>query len=155
MAFETGLESTQEAVDRLAACLKRTGHRLTAQRLAICRALVEARDHPSAAQLFERLRPAYPTMSLGTVYKTLRTLVDVGAIQEIGDAGDGAEHYDANVLPHVNLVCVKCHSVQDMHSTAIDKVADEVTRGSGFRIRGARIVYYGICPSCARSGGVR
>ncbi|RMG23336.1 MAG: transcriptional repressor [Armatimonadetes bacterium] len=145
----------EEAIARLAHCLKQAGHRLTPQRLAICRALIESENHPTAAEIFERLRPAYPTMSLGTVYKTLRTLVELGAIQEIGDAGDGAEHYDVNLHPHVNLVCTLCNSVRDMDSAAIEQVADEVERNSGFRIRGARIVYYGVCPDCAGNGGSR
>jgi Fur family peroxide stress response transcriptional regulator len=153
--MKTESVTREEMVERLAEGLRRTGHRLTPQRLAICRALVEIESHPSAAEIFERLHPAYPMMSLGTVYKTLRTLVEMGLIQEIGDAGDGAEHYDVNLQPHVNLVCTRCHAVRDMDSAAIEQVAIEVERNSGFTIRGARIVYYGICPDCANRGGAQ
>jgi Fur family peroxide stress response transcriptional regulator len=130
--------------------LKRSGLRLTRQRRAICRALAESRDHPTAQGLYEQVRPGHPSLSRATVYNTLEALARAGLIDELGTAGDGAIHYDANPAPHVNLMCVNCHRVEDYLAARLGGVAREVAAGSGYELRGARVVYYGLCPECQR-----
>ena len=63
--------------------LRERGHRLTPQRYAVVRALVEGGEHPSAEQLFHRVSDAYPMMSRATVYKTLDTLNAAGEVLEL------------------------------------------------------------------------
>jgi Fur family peroxide stress response transcriptional regulator len=134
----------------LAAGLRRAGLRLTPQRLAICRALAESRTHPTAQRLFESLRPAFPSLSRATVYNTLQALAQAGLVDELGAAGDGAVHYDANLSPHVNLVCTNCHRIEDFADAPLGTVARRVAEGSGYQLRGARVVYYGLCPRCQK-----
>ncbi len=100
--------------------------------------------------MFELLRPAFPSLSLATVYNTLQVLVAAGLVDELGTAGDGAIHYDADPTPHVNLVCTRCHRVEDFPNAPLDAVAGQVAAGSGYQLRGARVVYYGLCPRCQR-----
>jgi Fur family peroxide stress response transcriptional regulator len=128
--------------------LKRAGLRLTPQRVAICQLLAESKDHPTASMIYHALLPQFPTLSLATVYKTLDVLKRLGLVHALGDAGDGAEHYDADLTPHINLVCVRCHRVSDLEDETIQEVEHRVAVRSGYEIQGARIVYYGLCPSC-------
>ena len=144
----------------LAAGLKAAGLRLTPQRLAMCEALGGSRSHPTAQSLYGQLRPAFPSLSRATVYNTLQALVKAGLIDELGGAGDGASHYDAHPAPHVNLVCTRCHRVEDFMNAPLEAVAQRVSVDSGYELRGARVVYYGLCPRCQRelrkaSGGKR
>ena len=134
--------------ERLVEELRKAGLRVTPQRLAILHALLTSKQHPTAHVLFEQLQPAAPSLSRATVYNTLQTLVDHGLLQEIGEAGDRAVHYDADPTPHINFVCKACHRVQDFSEIALDGTAREVIERSGYRVAGMRIVYYGLCPEC-------
>ena len=66
-------------VNEIVGRLCERGHRLTPQRYAVVRALVEGGEHPCAEQLYHRVSDAYPMMSRATVYKTLDTLNARGA----------------------------------------------------------------------------
>jgi Fur family peroxide stress response transcriptional regulator len=137
--------------EHLTSSLKQAGMRLTPQRAAICRLLSESRSHPTAAQVHERIRAKYPSLSLMTVYNTLNVLVEIGAVNALGRAGDGETHYDANTSPHINLACVSCHRVLDLESPRVASLERVVRSQSGFDVLGARIVYYGLCPDCQRA----
>lgn len=128
--------------------LRQAGLRLTPQRVAICKVLAESKEHPSAMMIYHELLPQFPTLSLATVYKTLNVLKELGLVHTLGDAGDGMEHYDADLQPHINLVCVRCHQVKDFDEELVQRVQQTVEARSGYQIQGARIVYYGVCPAC-------
>ena len=129
-------------------CLKDAGMRITPQRIAICKALVESHDHPSASQLYDKLKQEYPSLSLATIYNTLDALVGQGMINILGDAGDGRVHFDAYIGPHINLACLKCHQITDIESDLVPRISVEVSNTSGYEIKGSRVFYYGICPAC-------
>src|SRR5512141_1332707 len=93
----------------LTSALQQAGMRLTPQRMAVCKLLTESKEHPSAAMIYEELRPQFQSLSLATVYNTLDMLVRLGAVNVLGHAGDDHVHYDADLEPHVNLACVACH----------------------------------------------
>lgn len=135
----------------LTTALKQAGLRLTPQRLAICRALADHKDHPTAQALYNQLTPDFPSLSRATIYNTLQTLVQAGLIQELGTAGDGAQHYDADASPHVNLICVRCHRIEDFPAVSLTTIARRVTDESGYQLQGARMVYYGLCPKCQKA----
>lgn len=144
------MDHPQPAVDdqRLIETLKEAGLRPTPQRLAVYRHLKSAHTHPTAQQVFEQLSPHFPTLSLATVYNTIETLVGLGVVNALGTAGDDAVHYDADLSPHVNLACVRCHQVIDLPSEHVFEIKREVSEHSGYRVLGARVLYYGVCPAC-------
>ena len=141
-------QPVHEQTQTLVVALKQAGLRLTPQRRAICRAVVERVDHPTAQAVYDQLLPEFPSLSRATVYNTLQVLVETGLVQELGTAGDGAIHYDADVAPHVNLICMRCHRVEDFDSVSMAAIARRVAEGSGYQLRGARVAYYGVCPRC-------
>jgi Fur family peroxide stress response transcriptional regulator len=128
------------------------GLRVTPQRLAVYQLLAETESHPTAQAIHEALRVQYPSLSLATVYNTLEKLVETGVINALGEAGDGAVHYDADTRPHINLACVSCHRVIDLPSQSVQALDREVASSSGYRLLGARVVYYGLCPDCQKAG---
>ena len=138
---------------RLIEALRDAKLRLTPQRLAICRYLANTDTHPTAQDVYQALKPDFPSLSLATVYNTLEALVSLGAIHVLGDAGDDTTHYDANIDPHINLMCIHCHRIVDLPSPTVASLEEEAATQSGFRILGARVIYYGICPACQNASG--
>lgn len=128
--------------------LREAGLRLTPQRLLIYQTLLQSKEHPTAQELYDDVKGRLPSLSQATVYNTLQALVTAGLIQEIGEAGDGTIHYDADLTPHVNLICTRCHRVDDFFDVPLNAVAQRVAGQSGYQIQGARVAYYGLCPEC-------
>jgi Fur family transcriptional regulator, peroxide stress response regulator len=137
---------------QLTDALQKAGLRQTPQRLAICRYLANSREHPTANMIHEALQEEYPSLSLATVYNTLETLVKLGAINTLGAAGDEAVRYDADTSPHVNLACTQCGKVVDLPSQHVRALESEIAALSGYQMRGARLLYFGLCPTCQRRG---
>lgn len=135
-------------ISEMVGALKQAGLRITPQRLAICRALVQSEEHPTAQAVYAKLRREFPSLSRATVYNTLRALVEAGLVQELGPAGDGAVHYDADLSPHINLICTRCHRIEDLGDVSLAEIAQRVMETSGYQLRGARVAYYGLCPRC-------
>jgi Fur family transcriptional regulator, peroxide stress response regulator len=138
-------------LEHLTSTLKQAGMCLTPQRMAICKLLSESNAHLTAASIHTQVRAQYPSLALMTVYNTLNTLVDLGAINALGDAGDDNVHYDARTSPHINLACISCHTIVDIDSPGVTDLDQEVSRTSGFKVLGTRIMYYGLCPACQKS----
>jgi Fur family transcriptional regulator, peroxide stress response regulator len=131
--------------------LKQAGLSLTPQRMAICKMLSGSNAHHTAASIYQQVRRQYPSLSLMTVYNTLNTLVNLGAIISLGDAGDDNAHFDGNNSPHINLACISCHTILDFDSPGVAQLESEVSNSSGFKVLGARMLYYGLCPACQKS----
>ncbi len=136
------------SLQTLAQTLKNANMRLTPQRLAICQLLTESDTHPTAAQIYQSLKPRFPSLSLATIYNTLETLVSLGAINVLGHAGDDQVHYDADIHPHLNLACISCHKIVDISSEHVHDMGSEIASASGYKLLGARLLYYGLCPEC-------
>ena len=128
--------------------LQQAGLRLTPQRQAICELLANTQEHPTAQMIYEELRPQFSSLSLATVYNTLEALVNLGVINTLGTAGDDTIHYDADTSPHVNLACLCCHRVIDLPSQHVHALDHEIAASSGYKLLGARVMYYGLCPEC-------
>jgi len=129
--------------------LKRAGLRLTPQRLAIVRELARDETHPTAQELFERLRPAFPTMSFATVYNTLDTLA---RLRLVGTLKHGvAVRYDANLGPHHHAICDACGAVVDLPAAPPSRdVFANIARELGFVVRAEERSYRGLCARCSR-----
>jgi Fur family peroxide stress response transcriptional regulator len=128
--------------------LRKAGLRATPQRIAICELLTESHAHPTANDIYLELKEKYPSLSLATIYNTLDVLVGIGLVNALGSIGDDKVHFDADVSPHINLACVKCHKIVDATSSFINQLNDEINKNSGFELFGSRILYYGHCPEC-------
>lgn len=133
--------------DELIAALKECDFRLTPQRVALVRLIAASEGHPSAAELYARIRRQFPTMSQATVYKTLALLKDMGQVLEI-DLHNGS-HYDGNrPQPHPHLICLQCNKIVD-GATDFDPAAiRRLEQASGYKILRTQVSFYGLCPDC-------
>ena len=121
--------------------LRRAGLKLTPQRLAIARELDGDRTHPTAQELYERLLPAFPTMSFATVYNTLDALAKNGLVRTIRLGS--AVRFDPNTSPHHHAVCDACGIVLDLPAEPPPETAH------GFSVRTEERTYRGICSRCS------
>lgn len=134
-------------VDTLLAELKRAGLKLTPQRMAIVRELADDKTHPTAQDLYERLRQTHPTMSFATVYNTLDTLTAHG-LMAVGRFG-GAVRFDPNVDPHHHAVCDSCGAIIDLPAEPPEQPMVEKLRQDGFVVRAEERTYRGLCGRCS------
>jgi Fur family peroxide stress response transcriptional regulator len=134
------------SVDHLCEQLKAKGRRLTPQRRAIIQALLEDDSHPTAEQIFARVREDMPDMSHATVYNTLRELVEMEVLREL-DLGLGERHYDFNTENHAHLICLGCGRVEDvpLDNGALPLPADHT---HGFHVIDCNVIFRGYCPAC-------
>jgi Fur family peroxide stress response transcriptional regulator len=137
--------------------LRRLGLKLTPQRIAIVRLFAEDTSHPTAQDLFERLRPAFPSMSFATVYNTLDALARAGLagiVRLPGKRGDAAR-FDPNGSPHHHAVCDACGSVTDIAAGTLaptPAATEKLRRAApGFTVHSVERTYRGLCVKCARS----
>ncbi len=131
----------------LIAGLRATGSKLTAQRLAICSWLYGNDSHPTAADVYEALQPAFPTMSLATVYNTLSLLAGLDLIHEVGTTSDGSTRYDTNTQPHLNLVCIRCQQIIDVDGVDLSAFA-RLGPQYGFEVADVNVTVHGLCAAC-------
>jgi Fe2+ or Zn2+ uptake regulation protein len=125
-----------------------TPWRLTPQRRAVLEVLESATDHPTAAEVFERVRVASPGIGPATVYRTLALLVANGVALELS-LGDGTSaRYDGNTARHDHLVCTSCGAASDIESALPGELLDQVTGSTGYAISHYDLQFHGLCPEC-------
>ena len=90
--------------------------RFSKKRQAIYDALRSTREHPSAEWVYQTLKPEYPDLSLGTVYRNIKGMVEVGDVICVGNV-EGKDRFDAYVHPHAHLLCSSCGTVVDLDIT--------------------------------------
>ncbi len=117
------------------------------QRESIKEFLITRKDHPTADVVYENMKKIYPNISLGTVYRNLSLLSDIGEIQKLSSFG-GADHFDGCVTPHCHFMCQKCGQILDLD---MDDMSDLVTKASekfSEKITGYDLRFFGICEKC-------
>ncbi|MBN7572473.1 transcriptional repressor [Clostridium sp. 2-1] len=134
-------------MDQIASVFKEKKLKLTPQRLAVYNYLINTTSHPSADVIYSDIHIQYPTMSLATVYKALKTLVDVGLIQEI-NVGEGNFRYDGNLLPHPHLQCLSCGRVDDFKDLSLDNLNALAKEHTDYQIVSNKVYFYGYCSNC-------
>ena len=118
------------------------------QRDSIKEFLMGRKDHPTAAVGYANERRTFPNISLGTVYRNLTLLADIGEISRI-HVGDGVDHFDADTSPHYHFICSECGCVRDLDMPGID--LDEIaSRNFDGQIESSNTIFYGTCSDCIK-----
>jgi Fur family peroxide stress response transcriptional regulator len=128
--------------------LRRSNYRLTPQRMAVIKFLVNTEEHPSVVDIYEVVSSEFPMTSLGTIYKTITMLKDMGEILELGFSHDSSR-YDARMPdPHPHLICIQCKRI--IHPDANVQAFDpkNMSQSTGYQVENYRLDFYGICPQC-------
>ncbi len=117
------------------------------QRDMIKEFLMTRKDHPTADMVYMNVRQQNPSISLGTVYRNLTLLADIGEIQRLR-LGDGVDHFDADTSEHYHFVCSKCGGVVDLEMDSINQITDTAQAHFKGHIAGHITYFYGTCENC-------
>lgn len=126
----------------------------SAQRELIKAYLMSTTEHPTAELIYENVRKNCEKISLGTVYRNLSLLTEIGEIQKIS-CGDGIERYDYNAEPHSHFFCRECHSLTDIdlpYMSDLDILAGKIYGGE---ISGHTTQFHGICEECVKKKKIK
>jgi len=126
--------------------------RKTKQREVILEELMKLRCHPSADELYERVRKRLPRISLGTVYRNLEILSREGIIHRL-ELGGSQMRFDGDACEHQHIRCVRCGRIDDLPGGAALAERDaRAIRKTGYRVVEKRVEFFGICPACSNKG---
>ena len=114
------------------------------QRECIKAFLATRTDHPTADTIYMNIRQEFPNISLGTVYRNLALLSDLGEIMKITTDG-GADRFDGNATRHHHFICTKCHRVMDLDMPSIDGIMETAQQCCTGKIQNYGTHVYGIC----------
>jgi Fur family ferric uptake transcriptional regulator len=130
--------------------LRRHGVQVTAQRLAILRA-VSSRPHATADVLTDDVRAVIGSISRQAVYDTLGVLVDKNLIRRIQPAGSAARYEDRVGDNHHHLICRGCATMLDVDCAVGATPCLTAAEDHGFEIDEAEVIYWGHCRSCRKA----
>ena len=118
------------------------------KREAIYSILCGTTVHPTAEWVYEALKPDYPDLSLGTVYRNLKKFCESGKVRSVGVI-HGQEHFDGDTTKHSHFVCTGCGRVLDIFESVVpEETVAAIEQKHNFRIETEDILFNGTCPEC-------
>ena len=147
MSKDTPVEPRNAPVEH-GALLRQHGLQVTAQRLAVLRAVTE-RPHSTADDIDKVVRAAIGAISRQAVYDALAALTDKGLLRRIQPAGSPARYEDRVGDNHHHLICRTCGRMVDVDCAVGDTPCLTAADDSGYEIDEAEVIYWGRCPECA------
>jgi Fur family peroxide stress response transcriptional regulator len=134
----------KDKVEEFKRKVKASGLKVTPQRLAVYKEIASRQDHPSAEELYERLKNKIEGISLTTVYRALASLEKAGLVKSVPTLKDKVR-YDARTEPHSHFVCVNCGKIVDLDF--VPEVEKDKLRKYGTPIS-CTLMCYGTCREC-------
>lgn len=139
---------TAEHLETFKKICREAGLKVTHQRLEIFRVLAPADDHPSAEDIYERVKKKVPTISLDTVYRTLTTLEKNGVLGRVQP--DARSRFDPNLDVHHHFICTECKRVDDFYWAAFDRMRTPPKGAEWGRVESKRVEIRGVCKACQK-----
>lgn len=142
----------EQRIDRIKKQLHAKSYKLTPQREATLRVLLEREeDHLSAENVFLLVKDKAPEIGLATVYRTLELLSELKIVDKI-NFGDGVSRFDLRREGaehfHHHLVCTECGSVEEIIDDLLKDVEKIVENDWGFQVEDHRLTFHGVCKQC-------
>ncbi len=122
---------------------------MTHQRDIILREIRQCKNHPTADELYERIKKILPRISLATVYRNLEILSTAGLIKKLEISGR-RKRFDGELRRHHHIYCLLCHRVDNIDPGQEENFQFLPAEAGGYRITGCRIEFFGLCPDCLK-----
>ena len=142
-----GAIEIQQRMAAFAGLCRRHGIKETHQRTEIYRELARSNQHPDAESVYLAVRRRIPSISLDTVYRTLRLLEEQGVIWRVGTLRERTR-FDGNTQRHHHFVCRECGKVTDFHHEDLDKLSPPQEAAALGAIEYMHVELRGICAAC-------
>lgn len=117
------------------------------QREIILRHVKDFPVHPTADQVYTALKKENPSLSLGTVYRNLNQLSEMGMLKKIRIA-DGSDRFDGRTDPHFHIICESCGQVFDIETPELEDIISRIGQRDGHKITDVTLNLRGICAEC-------
>jgi Fur family peroxide stress response transcriptional regulator len=143
-------DKLKEKMDAFQLRCREAGLKITPQRMAVYKVLIESNRHPSAEMVFRKVREVLPNISLDTVNRTLLTLAEIGAASIVEGSGD-VKRFDGKLETHQHFKCVKCKRIFDFHYKPFDNIAVPKSISRKFAVLRKTVYLEGICDLCRNS----
>lgn len=124
-----------------------TPRRNTRQRQLILEAVKNAHTHPSAEEIYQTVKQQCPNISLGTVYRNLSLLAELGEIQKLA-LGCGCDHFDGTCQEHGHIVCPQCGAVEDLPFELAHPLRTKLEEELDRELDTISLSACGLCPKC-------
>ena len=125
-----------------------SGRKHSKKRDAILELIRSSKAHPPAKWVYEKLKPRFPGLSQGTVYRNINILLEEG---ELASAGviNGEERFDGEFRPHSHAICRRCGTIMDLPAKKVMEIfVNSPAIIPGFTIDIRNTVFYGLCTEC-------
>ena len=119
------------------------------QRESIKEFLRSRTDHPTADVVYENMKLIYPNISLGTVYRNLSLLADLGEIKKLSSFA-GADHFDGRTERHCHFMCTRCERIIDLENAKIHHIMELAGENFGGKITDYSARFFGLCEDCLK-----
>jgi Fur family ferric uptake transcriptional regulator len=127
---------------------------MTRQRRVILETLRENNIHPSADEVYEMVRQKLPRVSLGTVYRNLEILSELGEIQKLELSGS-LMRFDGVPEKHYHIRCINCDRLDDAPLGSLDNIEEKLLGATEYKVMGHRLEFMGLCPDCLEKAASR
>ena len=118
--------------------------RMTSQRKIIAQVLEDTADHPDVGELYTRASKIDPTISIATVYRTVKLFDEAGILDKL-EFGDGRARYeDAERDHHDHLIDINSGSVIEFVDSDIEKLQEKIANKLGYKLMGHKLELYGV-----------
>lgn len=142
-----GSYALKQQMDAFQVRCRQANLKVTPQRMAVYKVLVETDEHPSAEMVFNKVRQQTPNISLDTVNRTLLTLAKIGAAFIVEGSGD-AKRFDGNLEHHQHFKCIKCRRIVDFHYKPFDNIKLPAKISKKFTVLKKTVYLEGVCDLC-------
>ena len=132
--------------------LHKDGKRLTAQRLKVLNLFenIGAGNHLSAEEVHEKLVQSSSKVSLATIYRTLKLLVQMGLLHEL-ELNEGGHRYELlsnETADHHHLICIRCGRTEEFENDQVLEAGEVAAKINGFKLIESSLNVRAICPNC-------
>lgn len=117
------------------------------QRQLIKEYVIANEIHPTADDVYNALKEENPNLSLGTVYRNLNLLSDMGELLRL-HIPNFSDRYDGRIVSHYHVICNKCGKIHDVDISFPESIDLEIQRKTGISVTGHQLIFSGLCKDC-------
>lgn len=121
---------------------------LTTQRIFILETVEQLNSHPTAEEVYIAVKRRMPKISLGTIYRNLQVLEELGFVEKLNIKLQTEARYEIKKEPHYHIICTRCLAIEDLGNFRSVSLEPNAQKMSGFETSGHDVTIYGLCPKC-------
>lgn len=146
------MKKMDKNIESIKAKLQKEGYKLTTQRRAILKVIVDNNDkHLSSDEVFTIVREDYPELGIATVYRTLQLFEKLNIVYKL-NFDDGCSRYELSAGSdnhhHHHLICLSCGKVIEVKLDLLETLEEQIESEGQFAIVDHNVKFYGYCSEC-------